>query len=103
MQGPVVGDLMAIAAEAQSPLTQWATAVAAASQTDWHASWSTAEVTEMRSAVLEAVPPALEALAVTAAAQTCWWLLPRQPPQRRCAKLSPCSPGANSATPSSLP
>ena len=67
LQGPALGNLVSIAVEALSPLSQWVAAVEAAQRSDRRTSWSTTEVAAMRSAVAAATPAALEALAVTSA------------------------------------
>ncbi|WP_139209859.1 hypothetical protein [Microlunatus flavus] len=62
MDGPAVGNLMSVAAEAIGPLSRWAAAVEAGQRGDRRTSWSTAEVAAMRAAVQAAAPQAIEAL-----------------------------------------
>lgn len=66
LQGPAVGNLMSIAAEALNPLSRWTAAVDAEAGSDRRTSWSTAEVSQMRTAVQAAGPTAIEALRLTA-------------------------------------
>ena len=62
LQGSVRTDLLTEATKAVPTLSQWADAVTSLSLADRSARWSTTEVSDMRTAVLEAGPDALASL-----------------------------------------